>query len=191
MVLSDVSIKKAVKDGRIVINPYDEKKVQPSSYDVTLDNKFLIFKHTGDTCIDPKKDAFEIMEEVEITEDKPFVLHPGEFALASLFEWLEVGNDLVARIEGKSSLGRIGLLIHSTAGYIDPGWKGKITLELSNVAKLPILLHYKMKIGQLSFSQLTEPAENTYGSSAIGSKYQHQGGPVASKMHLNFKEKTN
>jgi len=189
MVLSDRSIREEIERGRIVIRPFDPSCVQPASVDVHLDKKLLVFKSWRyPFYIDVRQNLEELNEVVEIEEDKPFLLHPGEFVLASTYEYIEIPDDIVARLEGKSSLGRIGLLIHSTAGYVDPGWKGNLTLELSNVAKLPITLYYKMKIGQLSFLRLTTPAENLYGSEVLGSKYQGQRGPTPSRFHLEFRK---
>lgn len=187
MVLSDRTIKEELKKGRIVIDPMDENDIQPSSVDVHLDNKFRVFRNHGYAFIDVRKPMGDLTELVEIQDDVPFILHPGEFALGSTVEKITLPDDLVARLEGKSSLGRLGLLIHSTAGYIDPGWSGNITLELSNVANLPITLYYNMRIGQISFVQMTTPVDNPYGSAKLGSKYQGQTVPTESKYHENFK----
>ncbi len=163
MVLSDRSIKEELAKGRIVIDPLGEGCIQPASVDVHLDRKVLAFRNSRRPYIDVREDMADLTEMVEIDDDHPYMLHPGEFALASTLERIELPDDLVARLEGKSSLGRIGLLIHSTAGYVDPGWKGHLTLELSNVANLPITLYYGMKIGQISYTRLSTPAENLYG----------------------------
>ena len=164
MVLSDRTIKEEIAKGRIVIEPLNPACIQPASVDIHLDNKLLVFKTWRHPFyIDVKENADDLTEPVEITEDKPFLLNSGEFVLASTLESLSLPDDIVARLEGKSSLGRIGLLIHSTAGYVDPGWHGHLTLELSNVAKLPVTLYYKMGIGQISFLRLTSPAERLYG----------------------------
>lgn len=187
MLLSDKSIKEAIAKGKIVIKPYFEDCIQPSSIDVHLDNKFLLFNRAKHGIIDVKQKLDGLMTSVEIREDEPFILHPGEFVLGSTLESLKLPNDIAGRIEGKSSLGRLGLLIHSTAGFCDPGWEGNLTLELSNVSPLPITLYYKMKIGQISFVQMSTPVEKPYGSKGLGSHYQGQKMPVASKFHEEFK----
>lgn len=187
MVLSDRSIKEELARGRIVIKPLGEGCIQPASVDVHLDRTLLVFRNSRRPYIDVREDVSDLTDMVEIEGDRPFILHPGEFVLASTLEHIEVPEDLVARLEGKSSLGRIGLLIHSTAGYVDPGWKGHLTLELSNVASLPVTLYYGMKIGQISFLRLTTPAENLYGSPALGSKYQGQTEPTASRIYRDFR----
>ena len=186
MVLSDRSIRRALEEGSIVVSPLGESAVQPASIDVRLDRNILVFRNSRKPYIDVRKDLEDLTELVPIDDDEPFILHPGEFVLGSTFEHIEIPADLVARLEGKSSLGRIGLLIHSTAGYVDPGWKGHLTLELTNVANLPITLYYGMKIGQISFSQLTEAAEQLYGSAELGSKYQGQTEPTASRVYRDF-----
>ena len=186
MVLSDRTIRRLLEEGRIGIDPYDEELLQPSSVDVRVDNRFRVFRNNRTAVIDPREEQPELTELVEINGDEPFILHPGEFVLGATFERVALPDDLVARLEGKSSLGRLGLLIHSTAGFVDPGWDGHVTLELSNVANLPITIYHAMKIGQLSFVQLTEPAETPYGSSALGSKYQGQQGPTPSRYWQNF-----
>ena len=188
MVLSDHTIKEELAKGRIVIEPLGENAIQPASVDVHLDRRSLVFRNSRQPYLDVQKDNSGLTDMVEIDDEYPFILHPGEFVLASTLEHIELPDDLVARLEGKSSLGRIGLLIHSTAGYVDPGWKGHLTLELSNVANLPVTLYYGMKIGQLSYSWLTTPADNLYGSPALGSKYQGQTEPTASRMHQDFEE---
>jgi len=189
MVLSDRTIREEIGKGRIVIDPLDLGCVQPASVDVHLDNKFLVFRNSRRPFIDVRESADDLTELVEIEEDTPFMLHPGEFVLGSTLESVTLPDDLVARLEGKSSLGRLGLLIHSTAGYVDPGWQGKLTLELSNVAKLPITLYFGMKIGQLSFLRLTTPAEHPYGADGLGSKYQGQQEPTASRYHWDFDQR--
>ena len=186
MVLSDHTIKEELAKGRIVVEPLGEGCIQPASVDVHLDRRFLVFRNSRRPYIDVREDVSDLMEMVEIDDETPFILHPGEFVLASTLEHVELPDDLVARLEGKSSLGRIGLLIHSTAGYVDPGWKGHLTLELSNVANLPIALHYGMKIGQISYLRLSTAADNPYGSPSLGSKYQGQKDPTASRMHRDF-----
>jgi dCTP deaminase len=181
MVLSDRSIREAIANGRIIIDPLGEDCIQPSSVDLHLDNLFRVFlNHTMDV-IDVKADQEDLTELVKVPEDQYFVLHPGEFVLGSTAELVGVPDDLVARIEGKSSLGRLGLLIHSTAGYIDPGFDGTITLELSNVARLPISIYPGMPIGQISFLQMTTPVARPYQG-----KYQGQSGPTASAYHREF-----
>ena len=189
MVLSDRTIKEEIANKRIIIDPLDVRDIQPASIDVRLDRKILVFRNSRKPYIDVREDVGDLTEIEVIEENKPFILHPGEFVLASTLEHIEVPDDIVARLEGKSSLGRIGLLIHSTAGYVDPGWKGHLTLELSNVANLPVTLYSGMKIGQISFLRLTSPADNLYGSKALGSKYQGQTQPTASRAHQDFQDK--
>ena len=186
MVLSDRSIREELTSGNIVIDPIDTDDIQPASVDVRLDREILVFRNTRRPYVDVRKSLEGLTDMEEIGDDIPFMLHPGEFVLGSTLEHIELPGHLVARLEGKSSLGRIGLLIHSTAGYVDPGWKGHLTLELSNVSNLPITLYYKMKIGQLSFSQLSTPSERLYGDPSLGSKYQGQSGPSPSKVHEDF-----
>ncbi len=186
MIFSDHSIKEAIADGRIVIDPYDEAFVQPSSVDLRVDRLFRVFENHRYPYIDPRSAQWELTNLVEVEEDDTFVLHPSEFVLGSTFERVRLADDIVARLEGKSSLGRLGLLIHSTAGFVDPGFEGHLTLELSNVANLPIAIYPGMKIGQISFYQLTTPADAPYGSEAARSKYQGQRGPTPSKIHEDF-----
>jgi len=187
MVLSDRTIKQLLEDGRIGIDPYDDELLQPSSVDVRVDRFFRVFRNSRYPYIDVKEPMEDLTELVEVgDEEQPFILHPGEFVLGSTLERITLPDDLVARLEGKSSLGRLGLLIHSTAGFIDPGWDGHVTLELSNVANLPITIYPGMKIGQLSFVQMSEPAETPYGAGALGSKYQGQRGPTPSRYWQNF-----
>ncbi len=187
MVLSDRSIREALSNGRIVIQPLGEGCVQPASVDVRLDNEVLVFRNNRIPYVDIRTNTERLSEKVVMGDDDPFMLHPGEFVLGSTLEHVEMPDDLVARLEGKSSLGRIGLLIHSTAGYVDPGWKGHLTLELSNVSNLPITLYYRMRIGQISFLRLTTPAEHLYGDKELGSKYQSQTGPTASRIHEEYR----
>ena len=187
MILSDRTIREALTAGRIVIDPFDEACLQPSSIDVKVSNLFRVFRNHTTAIIDVKKDLTDLTELVEMKGDEPFVLHPGEFVLGSTLERVAIANDLVARVEGKSSLGRLGLLIHSTAGFIDAGFDGHITLELSNVANLPITIYPPMKIGQVSFMTMTTPADKPYGSGARGSKYQGQRGPTPSRYFENFR----
>jgi len=191
VVLADRTIRRLLAEGRIVIDPLDEALIQPSSVDVRADRYFRVFHNARYPYIDVKRPMEDLTELVEVDGDDAFILHPGEFVLGSTLERVRLPDDLVARLEGKSSLGRLGLLIHSTAGFIDPGWNGQVTLELSNVSNLPITIYPGMKIGQVSFVQLTEPAENPYGSGGIGSKYQDQKGPVPSRYWQNFTEEAN
>ena len=186
MIFSDRSIKDAVADGRIVIDPFDEALVQPSSVDVRCDDTFRVFENHKYALIDPKAPQEDLTLPVSGSPEQPFILHPGEFVLGSTLEVVGLADDIVARLEGKSSLGRLGLLIHSTAGFIDPGFTGQVTLELSNVANLPIAIYPGMKIGQISFYQLSTPAEHPYGSPGAGSKYQGQSGPTPSRVHRDF-----
>jgi dCTP deaminase len=186
MIFSDRTIKESIAAGRIVIDPYDEHMVQPSSVDLRCGSVFRVFENHRYPHIDPKAPQDDLTTPVECSTDEPFILHPGEFVLGSTFEIVGLADDVVARLEGKSSLGRLGLLIHSTAGFIDPGFSGQVTLELSNVANLPIAIYPGMKIGQVSFYQLSTPAENPYGSAGAGSKYQGQSGPTPSRMHEDF-----
>ncbi|MDQ0378515.1 dCTP deaminase [Amycolatopsis thermophila] len=186
MLLSDRDLRKELEAGRLGIDPFDPAMLQPSSIDVRLDRFFRVFNNSQYTHIDPKLQQDELTSLVEKDGEDAFVLHPGEFVLASTFELVTLPDDLAGRLEGKSSLGRLGLLTHSTAGFIDPGFTGHITLELSNVANLPITLWPGMKIGQLCLFRLTSPAENPYGSPAVGSRYQGQRGPTPSRAYLNF-----
>ena len=187
MLLSDRDIRAAVASGRLVVEPWDAGLVQPSSVDVRLDRYFRVFNNSQYTHIDPAVQQDDLTALVEPKDDEPFVLHPGEFVLGSTLEVVTLPDDLAGRLEGKSSLGRLGLLTHSTAGFIDPGFSGHITLELSNVANLPITLWPGMKIGQLCLVRLTSPSENPYGSSAAGSRYQGQQGPTPSRSYVNFR----
>ena len=185
-VLSDRDISSELEAGRVRIDPYDPADLQPSSVDLHLDRSFRVFRNNRYAFIDPRMPQPDLTELLTIGDDEPFVLHPGEFVLGQTLEWVELPDDLVSRLEGKSSLGRLGLLIHSTAGYVDPGWKGKLTLELSNVANLPIALYYGMRIGQISFFRMSSPVERPYGSRELGSKYQGQSEPTASASHADF-----
>jgi dCTP deaminase len=186
MLLSDADIREQIAEGRIVLEPLDINLIQPSSMDVRLDRFFRLFDNHKYPSIDPRAQQDELTRLVEVASDEAFILHPGEFVLSSTFEYVKLPNDIAARLEGKSSLGRLGLLTHSTAGFVDPGFEGHVTLELSNVATLPIKLWPGMKIGQLCFFQLSSPSENPYGSEKYGSRYQGQRGPTASRSHLNF-----
>jgi dCTP deaminase len=185
-VLADRDIRAAIEAGRVVIRPYDPADLQPSSVDLHLDRSFRVFRNNRYPFIDVRQPQPDLTELLRIEDDEPFILHPGEFVLGQTLEWVELPDDLVSRLEGKSSLGRLGLLIHSTAGYVDPGWKGTLTLELSNVANLPIALYFGMKIGQISFFELTSAVERPYGSPELGSKYQGQSEPTASAFHRDF-----
>ena len=187
MVLSDATISRYLAEGKVEIDPYDDSLLQPSSVDVRVDRFFRVFHNNRYPFIDVKTAQEELTELVDV-EDRPFILHPGEFVLGSTLERVKLPDDLVARLDGKSSLGRLGLLIHSTAGFIDPGWDGHVTLELSNVANLPITIYPGMKIGQISFMQMTEPAATPYGAAEIGSKYKGQRGPTASRYWKNFEK---
>ena len=186
MVLSDRTIREELAKGRIVVRPLGEDSIQPASIDLHLDRHILVFRNNRVPYVDIRSDTERLTDMVTMGDDDPFMLHPGEFVLGSTLEHVEVPDDLVARLEGKSSLGRIGLLIHSTAGYVDPGWQGNLTLELSNVSNLPITLYHRMKIGQISFLKLTTPAEHLYGSEALGSKYQGQTMPTASRISQEY-----
>ena len=186
MTLSDRTIKEEIKKGNIVVEPYSPRDVQPASVDLHLDNKILVFNNSSAPYIDLMKELPNLTTEVIVPDDAPFILHPGEFVLGSTLEKISLANNIVARIEGKSSLGRLGLLIHSTAGFIDPGWNGNLTLELANVSRLPITLYFGMRIGQISFSYLTTEVDRTYGSKELGSRYQNQESPLASKAYKDF-----
>jgi dCTP deaminase len=186
MILSDRDIRRALAEGRIVVDPLAKEAIQPSSLDVRLDDTFRVFANHRHPYIDVRAYQPDLTEVVKVAADEPFILHPGEFVLASTLERLTLSDDLVARIEGKSSLGRLGLLTHATAGFVDAGFDGWLTLELSNVANLPIAMYAGMKIGQLAFFELSSPAERPYGSRELGSKYQGQRGPTASRYFENF-----
>ena len=188
MILSDRDIIEEVKSGRIGIEPFDFVDVQPSSIDLHVDRHFRVFHNARHPFIDVKQPMEDLTEPVEVQGDEPFILHPGEFVLGSTLESVKLPDDLVARLEGKSSLGRLGLLIHSTAGFVDAGFEGHLTLELSNVANLPITIYPGMKIGQISFYKMSSPAENPYGSRKVGSKYQGQRGPTPSRYFENFND---
>lgn len=186
MLLSDRDIKAEIESGRVGIDPYDPAMVQPSSIDVRLDRFFRVFENHRYPHIDPSVEQIDLTREVSTEAGEPFVLHPGEFVLGSTYEVVSLPTDVAARLEGKSSLGRLGLLTHSTAGFIDPGFSGHVTLELANVATLPILLWPGMKIGQVCFFRMTSEADHPYGSSVYGSRYQGQRGPTPSRSHANF-----
>jgi dCTP deaminase len=188
VILSDSSIAEELESGGIVIDPLGDSAMQPSSVDLRVDRYFRVFRNDTTPYIDPKQAQEDLTELVEVGDgpDDAFILHPGEFVLGSTLERVALGNDLVARLEGKSSLGRLGLLIHSTAGFVDAGWDGHLTLELSNVANLPIAIYPGMKIGQISFLRMTSEASFPYGSGEAKSKYKGQKGPTPSRYYLNF-----
>lgn len=186
MIFSDRSIRDALDEGRIEIDPLEPSFIQPSSIDLRVDSAFRVFENHKYPHIDPREPQEDLTKLIEVSEGDPFILHPGEFVLGATLERVRLGVDIVARLEGKSSLGRLGLLIHSTAGFVDPGFDGYLTLELSNVANLPIAIYPGMKIGQISFYQMTTAALNPYGSGEAGSKYQGQRGPTPSRSHVDF-----
>jgi dCTP deaminase len=188
VILSDRSIREEIEAGRILIDPFDPGCVQPSSVDLHVDSVFRTFHNARYPYIDVKRPMDDLTEVIDVPGGEAFILHPGEFVLGSTLERIVLPEDLVARLEGKSSLGRLGLLIHSTAGYVDPGWDGYLTLELSNVANLPITIYPGMKIGQISFFRLTTAADTPYGSTAAGSKYQGQRGPTPSRFFEEFRK---
>jgi len=186
VVLSDKTIRTEIEAQRIEIEPYDQGLIQPSSIDVRVDRRFRVFHNARYPYIDVRQPMEELTELVEVSGDEPFILHPGEFVLGQTLERVTLPDDLVARLEGKSSLGRLGLLIHSTAGFVDPGFSGNLTLELSNVANLPITIYEGMPIGQLSFMRMDGAVEVPYGAKDKGSKYQGQGEPTPSRFYKNF-----
>lgn len=186
MLISDRDIRTEIDAGRIRLDPYDPAMVQPSSVDIRIDRLFRLFDNHKYAHIDPSQDQPELTRLIEVDPGEPFILHPGEFVLGSTYEVVTLPDDVAARLEGKSSLGRLGLLTHSTAGFIDPGFSGHVTLELSNMATLPIKIWPGSKIGQLCFFRLTSPTENPYGTGEYGNRYQGQRGPTASRGHLNF-----
>ena len=188
VVLSDRTIREEIEAGRIVIDPYDEDLLQPSSVDVRVDRRFRVFHNARYPFIDVRQPMEGLTDLVEPPDGEPFILHPGEFVLGQTLERVTLPDDLVARLEGKSSLGRLGLLIHSTAGFVDSGFSGNLTLELSNVANLPITIYHGMKIGQISFMRMDGPVESPYGARETGSKYQGQAEPTPSRFYLNFKD---
>ena len=186
MLMSDRDIRAQIEAGRIGLEPLEMDLLQPSSFDVRLDRFFRLFDNHKYPYIDPSENQDDLTRLIEVAPDEPFILHPGEFVLGSTYEFVKLPDDIAARLEGKSSLGRLGLLTHSTAGFVDPGFNGHVTLELSNTATLPIKLWPGMKIGQLCFFQLSSPSENPYGSTKYGNRYQGQRGPTASRSYLNF-----
>ena len=190
MLLSDRDIRAQLDSGRVVLDPFEPAMIQPSSVDVRLDRYFRLFDNHKYSVIDPSKDQPDLTRLVDVDPDEPFILHPGEFVLGSTYEAVTLPDDVAARLEGKSSLGRLGLLTHSTAGFIDPGFTGHVTLELSNVATLPITLWPGMKIGQLCFFRLSSPSEFPYGSAQYGSRYQGQRGPTPSRSWQGFHRTT-
>jgi dCTP deaminase len=186
MLMSDRDIRASIEAGQIGLDPLEMGLLQPSSIDVRLDRFFRLFDNHKYAFIDPAEQQDELTRLIEVDPAEPFILHPGEFVLGSTYEFVTLPDDVAARLEGKSSLGRLGLLTHSTAGFVDPGFKGHVTLELSNVATLPIKLWPGMKIGQLCFFKLTSPSEHPYGSEKYASRYQGQRGPTASRSYKNF-----
>src|SRR5436190_18046335 len=188
MVLSDRAIKEEIEAGRIVLDPFDPGMVQPSSVDVRVDRSFRVFNNARYPYIDVREPMEDLTELVTVKDDQPFILHPGEFVLGQTLERVRLPDDLVARLEGKSSLGRLGLVIHSTARFVDPGFEGNLTLELSNLATLPITIYHGMPIGQISFMRMDGPVEHAYGAREAGSKYQGQAEPTASRFYLNFRK---
>jgi dCTP deaminase len=186
VVLSDRTIRAEIDAGRIVIEPFDPSLVQPSSVDVRVDRRFRVFHNARYPFIDVRQPMEDLTDLVEVPDDKPFILHPGEFVLGQTLERVTLPDDIVARLEGKSSLGRLGLLIHSTAGFVDAGFSGNLTLELSNVANLPVTIYFRMPIGQISFMRMDQPVERPYGSDETGSKYQDQAEPTPSRFYKNF-----
>ena len=187
MILSDHTILEALASGRITVEPLAENAIQPASVDIRLDREFRVFRNHHDAYIDVREPMAQLTEVETIADDEPFVLHPGEFVLGSTLERVALADDIVSRVEGKSSLGRLGLMVHATAGYVDAGWDGHLTMELSNVSNLPIRLYHGMKIGQLSFIELTTPADRPYGSPELRSKYQGQTGPTESRGYADYK----
>ena len=188
-VLSDRTIREELASGRLVIQPLDESAVQPASVDVRLDRAFRVFRVTSRPYVDVREPADDLTELVSVQEDEPFIIQPGAFCLGSTVETLTLPDDIVARVDGKSSLGRLGLLVHATAGYVDPGWTGRLTLELSNQSQMPIALYAGMRIAQISFLRLTTPVDRPYGSPGLGSKYQGQTGPTPSRISEEFGRK--
>src|SRR5436190_1272023 len=185
-VLSDRTIRAEIEAGRISLEPFDEGMIQPSSVDIRVDRRFRVFRNARYPFIDVRQPMEELTEAVEISDEDPFILHPGEFVLGQTLERVRLPDDIVARLEGKSSLGRLGLLIHSTAGFVDAGFEGNLTLELSNVANLPVTIYFGMPIGQISFMRMDGPVERPYGSGEANSKYQGQAEPTPSRFYLNF-----
>ena len=188
-VLSDRTIKEQLASGRLGIDPLDSEAIQPASVDLRLDRSFRVFRSTARPFVDVREPVDDLTELVEIGDGEPFVIQPASFCLGSTIETVTLPDDIVARVDGKSSLGRLGLLVHATAGYVDPGWTGRLTLELSNQSQMPIALYYGMRIAQVSFLQLTTPVDRPYGSPELGSKYQGQTGPTASRISREFEKR--
>ena len=187
-VLSDRTIKEELAASRLVIEPLDEANIQPASIDLQLDRVFRIFRVTRRPFVDVRQPMEDLTELVTIEDEEPFIIQPGTFVLASTLESVTLPDDIVARVDGRSSLGRLGLLVHATAGYVDPGWTGKLTLELSNQSQMPIALYYGMKISQISFLRMSTPVDRPYGSESLASKYQGQTGPTPSRIFQDFRE---
>lgn len=190
MILSDRDIREYLEKGKISVDPMMDGAIQPASVDLRLNNEFMVFKHTSHAYIDVREPVEDFMQKVVIDDDRPFILHPGEFALGLTYETIGVDDATVARLEGKSSLGRLGIIVHATAGYIDPGNKLKITLELHNIGSLPVMLRYMMPIAQVAFTPLRTPAEKPYGADGLNSKYYGAQEVMGSQMHKNFKSAT-
>ncbi len=188
-VLSDRTIRDEIKKGRIVIDPFDDSAVQPASVDLRLKGSFRVFRSTSKPFIDVREPVDDLTELIEIAAEEPFVIQPGTFFLGSTLETITLPDDIVGRVDGKSSLGRLGLLVHATAGYIDPGWTGRLTLELSNQSQMPIALYLGMRIAQISFQRLSTPVDRPYGSPGLGSKYQGQTGPTPSRISEEFRDR--
>jgi len=188
-VLSDRTIREQIAAGRISIDPLDGDAIQPASVDLRLDDSFRIFRVTSRAFVDVREAVDDLTELVTIAHDEPFVLQPGAFCLATTLETITLPDDIVARVDGRSSLGRLGLLVHATAGYVDPGWRGKLTLELSNQSQMPIALYYGMRVSQISFLELSSAAERPYGTPGLGSKYQGQTGPTPSRISEDLDKK--
>ncbi len=186
-VLSDRTIRQEIAAGRLGIEPFDEDALQPASVDLRLDRQFRLFRVTSRPFVDVREPVEELTELVEIGENEPFIIQPGTFCLGSTIEIITLPHDIVARVDGKSSLGRLGLLVHATAGYVDPGWTGRLTLELSNQSQMPIALYPGMRIAQISFLRLSTPVDRPYGSPGLGSKYQGQTGPTPSRISEEFR----
>ena len=187
-ILSDRTIKEELAAGRLVIEPLDEANIQPASIDLQLDRVFRIFRVTRRPFVDVRQPMDDLTELVTIEDEEPFIIQPGTFVLGSTLEYVTLPDDIVARVDGRSSLGRLGLLVHATAGYVDPGWTGKLTLELSNQSQMPIALYYGMKISQISFLRMSTPVDRPYGSESLASKYQGQTGPTPSRIFQDFRE---
>lgn len=188
MILSDKTIKREIKKKGIIIKPFDKDAIQPAGVDLRLGNEFRLFSPTKRPYIDPTKDIGDYTESFIVKDGEFITMHPGQFVLGVVYEWIEFGNHLTARLDGRSSLGRLGILIHATAGSVDPGWKGNLVLEISNVGSLPIALYPKMRICKISFDYLTEPSQNVYGSKKLHSKYAGQKGVVLSKLNKEFRK---